>query len=103
MKNSIESKLARMIETRRGKGLGGFSVLGWGPPSGSVVKNMLANEGDAGLIPESGISSGRGNGNPLQCSCLKNPIDSGALWAIVHESQGVRHDGVTEHIHHAGL
>ena len=35
-------------------------------------------------IPGSGKSSGEGNGNPLQCSCLENPMDRGAWWAIVH-------------------
>ena len=46
-----------------------------GFPGDSVVKNPPANAGDAGLIPESGRSSGEGNGNPLQCSCLENPRD----------------------------
>ena len=40
--------------------------------------------GDMGLIPESGRSPGEGNGNPLQCSCLENPMDKGAWWATVH-------------------
>ena len=55
---------------------------------GSVVKNVPVNArdaGDVGLIPGSGRSSGGGNGNPLQYSCLKNPIDRGAWWATVHE------------------
>ena len=46
-----------------------------------VVKNLLANSGDIrdmGLIPESGISPGEGNGNPLQYLCLENPMDRGA-------------------------
>ena len=49
-----------------------------------VVKNLLANSGDIrdmGLIPESGISPGEGNGNPLQYLCLENPMDRGAWWA----------------------
>ena len=37
-----------------------------------------------GLIPELGRSPGRGNGNPLQCSCQENPMDRGAWWAAVH-------------------
>ena len=37
-----------------------------------------------GLIPGSGRSPGEGNGNPLQYSCLRNPMDRGAWWAIVH-------------------
>ena len=39
---------------------------------------------DVGLIPESGRSPGEGNGNPLQCSCLGNPLDRGAWRATVH-------------------
>ena len=53
-------------------------------PGGSVVKNPLANAGDVGLIPESGRSPGEGNGNPLQHSCLENPMDRGVWWATVH-------------------
>ena len=49
-----------------------------GFPGGSVVKNLLDNIGDAGLIPGSGRSPGEGNGNPLQHSCLENPMDRGA-------------------------
>ena len=39
---------------------------------------------DMGSIPGSGRSPGGGNGNPLQCSCLENPMDRGAWWATVH-------------------
>ena len=63
-------------------------------PGGSVVKNPLANAGDAGSIPGSGRSS-RGNGNPLQDSCLENSMDRGAWCATVHGSQRVGHDFVT--------
>ena len=49
-----------------------------------VVKNPPASAGDSSLIPRSGRSPGRGNGNPLQYSCLGNPIDSGAWQATVH-------------------
>ena len=56
-----------------------------GFPGGSVVKNPPANAGDTGLIPGSESSPGEGNGNPLQCSCLGNPMDRGSGWAIVHE------------------
>ena len=55
--------------------------------SGSVVKNPRANAGDTGdmdSIPGSGRFPGYGNGNPLQHSCLKNPMDKGDLWATVH-------------------
>ena len=58
-----------------------------GFPGGTVVKNLPANAedtGDAGLIPGSGRSPGGENSNPLQCSCLENPIDRGAWWATVH-------------------
>ena len=54
---------------------------------GSVVKNLPANTGnikDTGSILGSGRSPGGGHGNPLQYSCLENPMDRGAWWAIVH-------------------
>ena len=50
-------------------------------------KNLPVNAGDirdTGFIPGSGRSPGEGNGNPLQCSCLENPMDRGAEWAAVH-------------------
>ena len=59
-----------------------------GLPSGTVVKKSQANAGDArdtGSIPESGRSPGAGNGNPLQYSCLRNPMDRGAWQVTVHE------------------
>ena len=43
-----------------------------------MVKNQPANAGDMGSIPGSGRSPGKGNGNPLQYSCLENPMDGGA-------------------------
>ena len=52
-----------------------------------VVKNPPANTGDKrgmDLIPESGRSPEEGHGNPLQCSCLKNPMDRGTWQATVH-------------------
>ena len=49
-----------------------------------VVKNLPANAGDIGLIPGLGRSPEEGNGNPLQYSCLGNPMDRGAWRAIVH-------------------
>ena len=45
---------------------------------GSVIKNLPANAGNAGCIPGSGKSPGEGNGNLLQYSCLRNPMDRGA-------------------------
>ena len=53
-------------------------------PGDSVVKNLPANVGNLGLIPGSGRSPGEGNGNPLQYSCLGNPMDRGAWRAIGH-------------------
>ena len=49
-----------------------------GFPSSSMIKNLPASAGVVGLIPELGRSPGGGNGNPLQYSCLENPLDSGA-------------------------
>ena len=49
-----------------------------------MVKNPAARAGDAGSVPGSGTSPGGGNGNPLQYSCLENPMDRGAWEAIVH-------------------
>ena len=55
-----------------------------GFPGGSVIKNLSANVGDAGLIPGSGRSPREGNGNSLQNSCLGKVMDRGVWWAIVH-------------------
>ena len=55
-----------------------------GFPGGSVLKNLPANAGEVGSIPGLGRSPREGNGNPLQYSCLGNPMDRGAWWAIVH-------------------
>ena len=52
-----------------------------------AIKNLPANSGDVkdkGSIPEQGRSPGEGNGKPLQYSCIENPMDRGAYWAIVH-------------------
>ena len=50
----------------------------------SAVKNLLANAGDVSSIPELGRYPGDGNGNPLQYSCLGNPMDRRAWQAIVY-------------------
>ena len=58
-----------------------------GFPDALVVRNPSANAGDtrdAGSIPESGRTPGGGHGNPLQYSCLENPMDRGAWQAIIH-------------------
>ena len=62
-----------------------FSIKGF--RGGSVVKNLLANAGhtgDTGSIPGLGRSLGEGNGDPMQYSCLENPLDSGVWRATVH-------------------
>ena len=58
-------------------------VLGF--PHSSVSKESACNVGDLGSIPGSGRSPEVGNGNPLQYSCLENPMDRGAWRATVHE------------------
>ena len=50
----------------------------WNFPGGSEVKASASNVGDLDLIPGSGRSPGEGNGNPLQYSCLENPMDGEA-------------------------
>ena len=57
---------------------------------GSVVKNLPAKAGDVSLTPGLGRSPGGGNGNPLQYSCLENPMDRGAWRSTVHGSQKSR-------------
>ena len=59
------------------------------PPPASA-----GDTGDAGSVPGLGRSPGRGHGNPLQCSCLENPIDRGAWQATVHR---VSESDMTEH------
>ena len=53
-----------------------------GFPGGSDGKESACNTGDLGSIPELGRSPGEGNGNPLQYSCLENPMDGGAWQTI---------------------
>ena len=64
-------------------------------PGGSVVKNLPANAGNAGLIPGSGRYPGGGYSNVLQDSCLDNPMDRGAWWATV---PGVAESDMTERL-----
>ena len=68
-----------------------FALLG-----GSVGKESACNAGDLALISRSGRSSREGNGNPLQYSCLENPMDRGNLWATVHAVPRVGHDLMTK-------
>ena len=55
-----------------------------GLPGGSDSKEFACNAGDPCMIPGSGRYPGEGNGNPLQYSCLENPMDRGAWWTTVH-------------------
>ena len=56
----------------------------WAARVAQTVKESACNAADLGLILGSGRSPGEGHGNPLQCSCLENPMDKGAWWATVH-------------------
>ena len=67
------------------------SILG-GFPGGSEGKVSACNAGDLGLIPGSGRSPGEGSGNPLQYSCLENPMDREAWMLLFMGSQRVGHD-----------
>ena len=77
----VERMLCHMVENK-------FEIVRSQPkvgefPGGSDSKASAYNAGDLGLIPGSG-RSGEVNGNPLQYSCLENPMDGGAWWATVH-------------------
>ena len=60
------------------------------------MPNYAGETRGVGLIACLGRSTGVGNGNPPQCSCLENLMDRGALWATVH---GVGESDATEHTH----
>ena len=55
----------------------------WTFSSGSGGTESACNVGDLGSIPGLGRSPGEGNGNPVQYSCLENPMDGGVWWATV--------------------
>ena len=65
-------------------------------PGGSDGKSSAYNAGDWGSIPGLGRSPGEGNGNPLQCCCLENPMDGGAWYAVVC---GVTESDTTKRLH----
>jgi len=64
-------------------------------PGSLMVKNLPANAGDTGSIPGSGRSPGGGHGNPVQYSCLENPMDREAWWSTIHGVTRVGHDLAT--------
>ena len=67
-----------------------------GFPHSSVSKKSACNAGNLGLIPGSERSPGEGNGNPLQYSCLENPMDREAWQATVHGVARVRYNLVAK-------
>ena len=64
-------------------GLAELFRLPWVSLAAQMLKNLPANTEDLGLIPGSGRSPGEAKGNPLQYSCLENPMPRGAWWATV--------------------
>ena len=70
-----------------------IEILGF--PGGSDGRETGCNAGDLGSIPGSGRSPGGGHGNPVQYSCLENPMNRGAWWAIVYR---VAESDITEAI-----
>ena len=70
----------------------------WGFPSGLDSKESDCNVGNLSSVPGSGRSPGEGNGNPLQYSCLENPMDRGAWRATVHRvTESDATDGTLRH------
>ena len=65
-------------------------------PGGSMVKNLPASAGDTGLIAGSGRFPGGVHGNPVQYSCLENPMDREAWWSTIHGVTRVGHDLATK-------
>ena len=74
----------------------GFSVRSFELPCSSFGKEPACNTGDPGSISGSGRSPGEENGNPLQYSCLENPMGRGAWWATVYGVVRVRHNLATK-------
>ena len=76
---SVISLASPEAQLQKSQAVGGFDF-----PGGSEVKASACNAGDLGSIPGLGRSPGEGNGNPLQYSCLENPMDGGVWWSVVH-------------------
>ena len=85
-----------LFEKMKNKHVNVCDLFWIGFPGGSEVKVSACNAGDLGSIPGLGRSPGEGNGNPLQYSCLENPMDRGA-WGATQStrSQRVGHDWAT--------
>ena len=84
-------------------GLWIYNVITRASPGGTVVRNLPPNAGDVGLIPGLGRSPGVGNGDPLQYSCLENPMDGADLagyspWGR-KESNMIKHTHTHTHTH----
>ena len=61
-----------------------YKYIYTGFPASQMAKQSTCSAEDLGSIPASGRSPGEGKGNPLQYSCLENPMEGGAWWATVH-------------------
>ena len=76
-----------LVRRRGSKNESNYGIYSKVFPGSTVVKKLPANSGDSkdtGLIPGLGRDPGEGNGNPLQYSCLENPMDRGAWQAAEH-------------------
>ena len=95
LKESLEVMVCQYLDLKFYVSIGGFlrdCIVFKGFPGGAEVKASACNVGDLGSIPGSGRPPEEGNGNPLQYSCLENPMDGGAWWAKSTGSQRVVHD-----------
>ena len=91
----MESSMGREYQSWRTKVLKAYCVINF--PGGSGGKASAYNAGDLGSIPGSGRSPGEGNGNPLQYSCLENPMDGGT-W-LGYSPWGRKESNTTEWLH----
>ena len=93
VKPAVRADLASRGQQRPRLGLPTFTIHPLLGPGGSEGKASVYNVGDLGSIPGSGRFPGEGNGNPLQYSCLENPMDAGAWCRLLSMgSQRVRHN-----------